>query len=142
MNTYQAPATKSGFRKLLQELSAATALSFPEISKRSGVHFTSIYNILREAPGDNGKHVRPSTVRKIAESLGYRAQFSSSGNQIVLKQAGPAQSKRGQKKMQHDALEAFGQDLADLLRSLGYKDLDRGQKTRIKEMVRLMLPRR
>ncbi len=128
-----AQLTKSGFRKLLKQLSEHTALSYPEIAKRSGVHFTTIYNGLRPTPADDRKQVRVSTVRKLADGLGF--QITLRGNYVNL------HPERAQRKVSpaRDSLESFGKEIADLLRSLGYKQVSRKERYRIRELIRLML---
>src|SRR5260221_247468 len=134
MTTLKAPLTKAGIRKLLQELSGITALSYPEIAKRSSVHFTSIYHILREEPGDNKKLVRPSTVRKIAESLGFQATIDTRRNEITLRQTGGVKRTR-----ERDPLENVAREIAEWLRSIGKDKLTSVEKKKVREMLRILL---
>ena len=121
--------TKASFRELLKQLSEHTTLSYPEIAKRSGVHFTTIYNVLRASPGDSKKRVHLSTVRKIAESLGFR--ISVSGNRVVLRP--------GKTPKNANPLRNFSRELNGVIHSLGYTQLSHRDRYRIKEMLRLLL---
>jgi len=133
-HTLHAHLTKAGVRKLLHELSGITALSYPEIAKRSSVHFTSIYHILREQPGDNKKQVRPSTVRKIAESLGFQARIDTHRNEITLRQSGGPPNAH-----QRDPLDKLAREIAEWLRAIGKTHLTPVEKKKVREMLRILL---
>jgi len=139
MHTIKAPLTKAGVRQILLELGGITALSYPEIAKRSGVHFTTIYNILREEPGDTKKLVRPSTVRKIGESLGFRATIYKGGNEIILRQVGDAIKSKLHRPAERDPLESFARDIVEWLRSMGKTKLTSVEKKKAREMLRILL---
>ncbi len=129
-NNLSIPFTSAGIRQLVKDLSAESAISIPELSKRSGVHFTTLYGILR-----NSRVVRMSTIRKLAESVGYRVTVR--GNHLMLS---PGKSAK-QTFSGTDHLESFGKEIADLLRRLGYSELSRKDRYRIKEIVKLLLKR-
>jgi len=139
MHTIKAPLTKAGVRQILEELAGITALSYPEIAKCSGVHFTTIYNILREEPGGSKKLVRPSTVRKIAESLGFNIKINKTGNEIILRQVGDTIKSKLHRPAVRDPLESFARDIVEWLRSIGKTKLTSEEKKKVRDMLRILL---
>ena len=135
--TLQSTLTKAGLRYLLQELQAETTLSYTEISRRTGVHFTTIYGILRESAGDNRKKVHISTVRKLADNLGYKLDYFPRTNRVTLtpgKKRILHQTKRSQ-----DPLDKFGLEIAQYIRGLGKADITVAERRKVKGIIKVLL---
>ncbi len=83
MREFHAPATNAGLRIVLQKISADTALSFPELSKCCGIELTVLESVLRESIENDDKPISLSTIRKIADGLGYQMSINM-GKEITL----------------------------------------------------------
>jgi len=137
-HTLQSTLTKAGLRGLLQDLHSETTLSYTEIANRTGVHFTTIYGILRESAGDTRKKVQLSTVRKLADNLGYKLEYIHRTNRVVLT---PGKTKRiaHQTKRSQDPLDKFGMEISQYIRSIGKEAITTVERRKIKEIIKVLL---
>ena len=124
--------TKAGFRAILMQISQILGLSYPEISQKTGVHFTTIYNILRESKGDEKKNVHVGTIKRVAAGLGFDASIQSSGEVIFTRITGKRSGKE-------NSLEQFSHELVQLIKSMRIEELSPQDKRKIKDVVRVLL---
>jgi len=78
--TLHAPLTKAGIRNAPAGPESVSLLYPSRNSKTKRRTLYQHISHLREQPGDSKKLVRPSTVRKIAESLGFQAAIDTRRN--------------------------------------------------------------
>lgn len=126
--TIRIALTRKGAKLLLRELSRRTMQSYLELSKNSGIHFTTVYGFLRDPDPHERRSVRFSTIRELARAAGYEAEYDSRTKEVIARPA-------TREKLLQDELEEFALDIAATLRGLGKESLTSAEKEKIRKVL-------
>ncbi len=67
--------TLPGVQRIIRQMMDIDGLSPMQLSKSSGVHFTTLYGILKRADNRRRRPVRRSTIMALGMNLGYHVSF-------------------------------------------------------------------
>ncbi len=86
--------TLPGVQRLIRQLMDNDGLSPMELAKNAGIHFTTLYGILKRDDNQRIRPVRRSTIMALGSNLGYEVRFGHTRNEITFTRPDSKPSKR------------------------------------------------
>ena len=124
--------TLPGVQRLIRQVLDEEGISPIQLSSQSGIHFTTLYGILKRRENQRRRPVHRATIKAIGESLGYEIAFNQERNEIVF-------SRPDLKPTRNSDVEELLCQLRSSILQSGRKEFDKKEMERIVNVVRAMV---
>jgi hypothetical protein len=132
--TFTAPYNLVGVQTAIRQMLDREGISEYEMAKRAGLSPTSVYLILRKSPDQKTRPVRRSTLIAIGSGMGYEVRIDSMRRQLTF-------LKKAEALANKTAVQEIMDDVREVLMETDMRRLSKGERDRLKELVRVMVRR-